>query len=525
MRTVLFALLHKAFHIANQSLQKNQPSIEELIEEQAYPSYTRRSFLAQSLKAGAFVGTAALLPQALLANPPQGRIVIIGGGLAGLTAAYYLTRAGITGFTLYEAASQIGGRVQTLKNMVGKNLFTEAGGEFFDSNHKDISRLIRELGLEVVDTFKDPLPLKMQTFFFEGKHRNMQEMVAEFQGILPKILTDISFLDAKRKNADAKRIDNTPLEKYIDNLGASAWMTALLKTAYTAEFGIDVGEQSSLNFLDSFDFATAKTDLKFYGGTKDRRYKVRGGNDVLINALKKGFENAIYTDMKLTEINSAGTGQFNLTFNDKEITQADFVIMAIPFSVLKNVKMNINTVSPKKKQCIDELGYGNHSKLMMGFSYRMWRSRGYMGYMLSDKTHASWDNGLFQNQLQNKATEGGYTICVGGSAAKELKEGNEADAVALYLPHLEKAFPKISESYNEKAIISNWGDNEFAKGSIACYKTGQRTTLAGVAQEAEGNLLFAGEHCSQNFMGTMNGAAETGRVAAQRIINILKPRQ
>lgn len=525
MRTPLFALLQKAFQIANQSLRKNQlPVSKRIKQEREYSYYTRRDFLSQSLKAGAFLGTSALFPNNIFATPPQGRIVIVGAGLAGLTAAYYLKKSGITNFTIYEAAPKIGGRIQTLKNEIGKNLFTEAGGEFIDSNHKDIARLLRELDLETIDTFRDPLPLKMQTFFFEGKHRSMEEIVTAFQPILAKIMTDISFLDAQRRNADSKRIDNTPLDKYIDALGASAWMTSLLKTAYTAEFGVDASEQSALNFLDTLSL-NLKTELQLYGSNKDRRYKIRGGSQTLISMLAKGMDTLIYPEMKLTEINSTSSGQFNLTFNEREIIQADFVIMTLPFSALRTVKMNENAVSPLKKQCIDELGYGNHSKLMMGFSYRMWRARGYMGYMLGEDTQASWDNGLFQNQLQNKATEGGYTICLGGSAADRLQVDEEVSATQFFLPKLDLAFPKLSESFNKKAKIVNWGENPFVKGSVACFKVGQRTHFMGVAQAAEGNLLFAGEHCSTGFMGTMNGAAETGRQAAQKIINILKPKQ
>lgn len=525
MRTILFTLLQKAFCIAHESNTNNRPPIAELLEEsQEFAHYSRRDFLAQSLKAGAFLGASTLLPQAVFASPPQGRIVIVGAGLAGLTAAYYLKKAGITKFTLYEASSHIGGRVQTLKNEIGRNLLTEAGGEFIDANHKDMARLVRELDLEAIDTFRDPLPLKMQTLFFEGKHRNMQEIVTEFQAILPQIARDISFLDQKRQNTDSKSIDNMPLEKYIEGLRASSWMTKLLKTAYTAEFGIETGNQSALNFLDSLSLASAKTDLQLHGSTRDRRYKIRGGNYSLISALSKGMEPFMYTDMQLTEINRATSGELNLVFNEKEMIQADYVIMAIPFSVLRNVKINIDTLSPRKKQCINELGYGNHSKLMMGFSYRMWRARGYMGYMLGENTQASWDNGLFQNQLQNKATEGGYTICLGGEAANTLKEGEQASAESTYLPYLEQAFPKLTAAFNHQSAIVNWGQNPYIKGSVSAFKVGQRTNFVGMAQESDKNLLFAGEHCSTNFMGTMNGAAETGRIAAQKIINILTPK-
>ncbi|RYE27208.1 MAG: FAD-dependent oxidoreductase, partial [Sphingobacteriaceae bacterium] len=55
-------------------------------------------------------------------------------------------------------------------------------------------------------------------------------------------------------------------------------------------------------------------------------------------------------------------------------------------------------------------------------------------------------------------------------------------------------------------------------GSYACYKVGQYTTIRGAEQKPVGNLYFAGEHCSLDFQGFMNGAAETGRLAAEEIM-------
>ncbi|MBK8608608.1 MAG: FAD-dependent oxidoreductase [Chitinophagaceae bacterium] len=58
--------------------------------------------------------------------------------------------------------------------------------------------------------------------------------------------------------------------------------------------------------------------------------------------------------------------------------------------------------------------------------------------------------------------------------------------------------------------------------SYACYKPGQWTTIGGAEIEPVGNLLFAGEHCSSDFQGYMNGGAETGRRAAAELMKLVK---
>ncbi len=101
---------------------------------------TRRRFLASAL-----VGTAAAvlhrptwaLPLRVTPRPDVGtprRVVVVGAGLAGLTAALDLTDAGWDVVVL-EARDRVGGRVHTLYDPFSPGLHAEAGGESIDDNH------------------------------------------------------------------------------------------------------------------------------------------------------------------------------------------------------------------------------------------------------------------------------------------------------------------------------------------------------------------------------------------------------
>ena len=63
----------------------------------------------------------------------------------------------------------------------------------------------------------------------------------------------------------------------------------------------------------------------------------------------------------------------------------------------------------------------------------------------------------------------------------------------------------------------HWPTYPHTRASYTCYRPGQWTTLAGAEFDPVGNMYFAGEHCSLEFQGFMNGAAETGRAAAKLI--------
>ena len=68
----------------------------------------------------------------------------------------------------------------------------------------------------------------------------------------------------------------------------------------------------------------------------------------------------------------------------------------------------------------------------------------------------------------------------------------------------------------------DWIGNPLSKGSYSCYKVGQWSTIAGLEAEPIGNFFFAGEHCSEEFQGYMNGGAETGRSIAEAILQSIK---
>jgi monoamine oxidase len=68
----------------------------------------------------------------------------------------------------------------------------------------------------------------------------------------------------------------------------------------------------------------------------------------------------------------------------------------------------------------------------------------------------------------------------------------------------------------------HWPTHPWTKGSYAAYRPGQWTTIHGAEGERVGNLHFAGEHCSINSQGFMNGAVETGESAAKAVLDDLR---
>ncbi|MFM7838715.1 MAG: flavin monoamine oxidase family protein [Chitinophagaceae bacterium] len=193
----------------------------------------------------------------------------------------------------------------------------------------------------------------------------------------------------------------------------------------------------------------------------------------------------------------------------------DFVLLTLPFTLLREV-----TVQPAwpdwKQQAIFEIGYGNNSKVMMGFTKRYWYDEGYAGYFFTDLfLQSGWEN----TTLQSSIDSGGLTIYSGGAEALHAGKDSLASQVQKHLTELDKIYPGAIDYYNGKAERFIWPEYPWTRGASTCFKPGQYTTLAGNEMKPVGNIYFAGEHCSYDYQGYMNGGAETGRRAAESILN------
>ena len=117
---------------------------------------TRRGFLGMAASVTA-AATAAVLPKVASAATAASderdvlEVAIIGAGLAGLTAARDLKRAGCESFVVLEARDRVGGR--TLNHDLGKGYFSESGGQWIGPGQTAVADLARELGVGTFPTY------------------------------------------------------------------------------------------------------------------------------------------------------------------------------------------------------------------------------------------------------------------------------------------------------------------------------------------------------------------------------------
>ncbi|MBK9069606.1 MAG: FAD-dependent oxidoreductase [Myxococcales bacterium] len=487
---------------------------------------SRRNFLKSS---AAMVAATMILPS-LGCGPKAGlrtagraqtkRIAIIGGGIAGLNALHHLSKAGVQA-TVYEASKRTGGRMYTAQEIMGPGTWTELGGEFIDTTHADMWALAKEFKLELMDYLQaSEEALTGEAFFFDGKHKTIRDVVAEFIKFAPKLKADIESLpdgiDWKTTDANAIRLDKTSLADYLTSIGATGWAGTLIGNCYESEYGLSPGDQSALNLLLLISPDVHGGHISWFGES-DERYKTRGGNQAFPDALAKQYAANIRLEHALATIAPTEAGGYRLGFaGQPETVDADFVVMAIPFTKLRQLDLTALALPAQKLQCITELGYGTNAKLMLGQTKHHWRGKGYRGLVYADNgVPNGWDNAQLQTPDDGAA---GLSILFGGKPGMDVGEGTSAEQRDVFLAKWEQIYPGAKAHHNDKHARMHWPTYPHALGSYVCPRPGQYTTLSGWEQTPVGNLLFAGEHCGGEFAGFMNGAAKSGREAAEELI-------
>ncbi len=521
----------------NLSIFANNSNFDQIEITELEEKYrkSRRDFIVKSSQAAILLGATSIIPLSCINSSnkktknKQPKIAIIGGGIAGLYAAYLLQKSGINA-QIYEADKRVGGRMITQSNILGDGITTELGGEFVDSIMGDIISLCSEFKINLLNIYEDCEKNKLirETYFLNNKHYSEKDVFNEFKKIAKFIENDKNLCGQNTDTEHAKQLDNISLGNYIDSLKCSKWLKEILIIAFTTEYGLPVSEQSSLNFVTMIGTEIEpENEFKIFGSS-DEKFKIEGGSQKLIDALENKLSTNIFKEHRLNSIKSSGK-IITLKFSNQKEIQVDYAIVTIPYSVLRTLELNIEGISKEKLECINTIGYGQNNKILIGFNNRPW-SNGkikYSGYMFNPIINNGWDN----TQMQNNDGPAGYTMFLGGKQSidfaiqaknNNLKDSIPDDELQKYIIELDKAYPGAKANYNGKSKAVYWSNNPNTLGSYSCFKVGQWTTIASKIFEPVGNIHFAGEHTSASFQGFMNGGAETGRRAVEDILDKLK---
>ncbi len=446
------------------------------------------------------------------------RVAIIGAGMAGLHCAYRLKQAGLTA-RVYEASDRTGGRMFTAQGSFPDGQVAELGGELIDSIHLTMQKLAEEFSIQLDD--RDEVAASIEeVWWVDGKPVSDAVIVAQFSEVAP-LMSSLAQMADEDEDAYAK-LDVIPLATWLEeNLANQPELRSVLSTAYCCEYGLETNEQSVLNLL--YLVGSDDPDPFRIFGDSDERYHTHTGSQTFPDKLALGLKGQISLNHRLIKVKKLDD-VFLLTFEDgagnPSAVEADQVVFALPFSTLRKVDLDEAGLSAGKLKIIREMGYGTNAKVMGAFNERVWlTAHDASGSVTSDLPFQQcWDTSPGQ-----AGATGILTNFLGGKQGEASAKGSaEAWYSEVMLPGAEQVFPGALAAYlSDSAVRMHWPTYPFNLGSYACYRPGQ-WAFYGQEGVREGNLHFCGEHCSLDFQGFMEGAAETGALVAAAILGDLE---
>jgi monoamine oxidase len=491
---------------------------------------SRRELLA----AGGALGAAALMAsygvRRASAATSDARVVVVGAGLAGVTATYQLRKVGVNAH-LYEARDRLGGRCWTSRGWVDGQI-AEHGGEFIDTRHVHIRQLVRQLGLELDDLFAGRYGPYTPNLVGNTllHHKTIKAEMKPVQPAVTAAARKIGLLTAggKVNMAAISWPTATPAAIAMDQLSMAEWLEQhvpglvssrtgqWLDEAMCSWYGSNLDALSALNWMDYMI-------VPYPGG--DERWHVRGGNDQIIHRAVGTLANGhVHHEKVLRSIRRRSGGTYELGFDGlSRPVIADLVILTLPFTTLRNVDFDGAGFSRHKRDAIRRLSMGQDSKVLIQYDTRPWNMHNWSSTMTSaDPDFDTWESSVLE-----KGKSGLITVYAGGRTSQSLR-GTSPHAVTTpqlrnaMLDRINEAVPGSTAHFNGRSWADLWSHDPWTLGSYASFSPGQYTQYWGGTSQAQGGVHFAGEATSTYSQGFLNGGVESGDRAAIEVMKKLR---
>jgi monoamine oxidase len=463
---------------------------------------TRREFLKGSVAAGA----ALLLSGApAFARPPRSgkKIVVIGAGLSGLTAAHELLAAGYD-VTVLEARDRVSGRVVSFDNFV-PGRWVEGGGELIGSNHPLWAAYAKRFGLqliEVPDTSADwPVVI-------DGKLLSDSEAQSLWDG-LDDILASIGddagpvLADNPWDSPGAERLDRMTIPDKVMSVDAPEIAKKAIIADFVSETGVPSDHQSYLALLAAVKGGSME---KYW--TETEVYHCKGGNQQLAQKLAAeiGAER-ILLNMPARAV-TIGSDGVVVGCADGRTFAGDDAILTVPPSVWDGIAF-----APKLPEMLRPQ-MGRNVKYLISLKNRFWLADNLSPESLSNgNVQATWE----LTAGQEGDGPAGMLAYSGGPAADAMRAIPAGERDAAYREELSKRYPNYAEAFVAGRFM-DWPAVPWTMASYSFAAPGEVTTMGPILHQGiAGRLHFAGEHACYKFAGYMEGALQSGIAVARRM--------
>ena len=521
---------------------------------------SRREFLMKVGRAGGYsavfltmqhlglmeVPSASATPLTLEPGSGNGtKVVILGGGIAGLVAAYEMGKAGYS-CTVLEARQRPGGRNWTVRNGTKiefgdgttqtaeweDSSYFNAGPARLPSIHKTMLGYCKELGVPLeVEVNTSRSSLLQSDAAFGGKAVEQREAINDTRGHVSELLAKCvrqNALDQEISKEDQERMlaflriygDLKPDYAYTgsDRSGVAKYPgagpeTEVLRPPLDMHALLDADFWQGMMFEEMLDMQATM-------------FQPVGGMDRIPYAFAKKLGDTVHYGSCVKEIRKTEQG-VRISYTDTsagapKTIAADYCICALPISILKNIP---NDFSPRIKQAITEVGYDSAYKVAWE-SPRFWEQSyniyGGISFIVKGPVNLVWYPSwkLFSEK----------GVVIAGYGVENHSDFGKLPSVAAKLDASRAAVEKLHPGYSKELknpMYINWGEIPYNLGSwvgrAPTYVAGRSMQyFEGPYKEfiqPDDRIYFSGDHCS-HIIGWQEGAA----LASHRAITLISER-
>ena len=453
---------------------------------------TRRLFLRQSLTiAGGLAGSSLLAKAPAIYNPPS--VIVLGAGIAGLSAAYELCKKGIK-VTVLEARSRLGGRIFSYAPPEAGGLVMEMGAEWIGEDHVTLRQMCDKFNLPLLDN-RFAIHQVDRGFY---KTADAWDFSPEWKERWAKLLQDFEKMSA----AAQQKLDEIDFYHYLIANGCTGTDLEWIELNDSTEFGESIRHVSAYMALSGHAAGGEHAQMD---------YKIKGGNHTLIEALANGvgLQN-IRKNCQVSEVRQ-GRDSVKVLCKSGEEFMAGKLICAIPIFALRQINWQPG-LPDALSQALNSVNYGRINKHALLYSCRFWKDEDFA--MITDMPAH-----FFYHATKNQPGDAGILIsysigdkaAIFGSYAQQKIWPANAAAEAL-----KPAFGDTHQ-YLQHQWNYDWSTDAFTKGAYAVYDKFQWFKLQPVLKAPFMHTHFAGEHL-HDWQGFMEGAALSGMEAASAIM-------
>lgn len=432
------------------------------------------------------------------AHEVDGKVIVIGAGAAGLSAARVLQDQGCE-VVILEGRDRVGGRTNTIT--VGDALVDEGANWIHNGPANPLYQLAAGAGLEASrDDLVNPFAL---TIFDKVSGRGVHPSKIMY----PFLRAGLVLYKYSKEKLAAVHDEVSLAERLDGEVGRVRGKTnrryfrTLMRTFVDLAAAKDAGELDPKAFVLNPVDVTA-SDYVIAGGFRGVVERVAEGLDI---RLGETVESIGYNDRGVSVATTNGTHD------------GSHVIVTVPLGVLKAHTINFDPPLPAAKlAAIDNVGMGVVEKIIMTFDQSFWRSKPakprslfYMSDVLGD----------FPAFVDSTSSAGCPTLVafLAGQQAKDMAQDAQ--------PFIERAGDVLNEIFPDvyrpptAVHVTKWGTDPYSLGSYSAPTIGATVgDYEQLAAPVAGRVLFAGEATYREHAGFVEGAIGSGVREARRIL-------